>query len=284
MKQTMKTLKALFCLMLILFGLTAALPEASALSYGFPLPGGKYTVTALNKYSDGSWHKSYINQYVLKKGATPTDNVIDIAAKGGTPIYAVADGTVITNTYGSGGGYYVVIKHSLGNGKYSYSYYGHMMAQSPIAKGKSVKKGQQIGKVGKTGTASGNHLHFELSNADPYCLYSGYWKGLSGAAAKRPHHHECTSFDKLGKCTVCGKQYQYKITSLNKKGTMTACTWLYEEPYSASRSLCDVNTKKLIHVIGSAKNALGQTWYRIEYDTGRSCVIGWISASCIKLK
>ena len=31
-----------------------------------------------------------------------------------------------------------------------------------IKKGQSIKKGDKIGSVGMTGTATGNHLHFEI--------------------------------------------------------------------------------------------------------------------------
>lgn len=82
---------------------------------------------------------------------------LDLAASYGTPIKAVADGTV--KTAGSSGGYgnLVVIDH--GNGVQTY--YGH--CSSIIAKvGSNVKAGDIIAKVGSTGNSTGNHLHFEI--------------------------------------------------------------------------------------------------------------------------
>ncbi len=82
---------------------------------------------------------------------------IDIAAKRGTEIYAAASGKVVhAGTY-STYGKLVIIDHGYG---YE-TYYAH---QSNIAveKGDYVEKGDLIGYVGMTGTASGNHLHFEI--------------------------------------------------------------------------------------------------------------------------
>ena len=95
--------------------------KASAASYmpGFPLDitkvnnGEKYNINALGRYPKGSKHKSYIMQYVLNKSYDYCDFVIDIGAEIGTAIYAVANGTVMTNTYSDSGGYYVVLSHSV---------------------------------------------------------------------------------------------------------------------------------------------------------------------------
>ncbi len=82
---------------------------------------------------------------------------IDIAAKRGTPIYAAASGRVIQagtkGTYGK----LVIIDHGDG---YE-TYYSHQ-SKILVEKGDWVEKGDLIGEVGMTGSASGNHLHFEL--------------------------------------------------------------------------------------------------------------------------
>jgi murein DD-endopeptidase MepM/ murein hydrolase activator NlpD len=82
---------------------------------------------------------------------------IDIAAKTGTPIYAVADGRVVVSGWRTGYGYMVRIDHSNG----WESVYGHaskLYAQS----GQHVTTGQRIAAVGQTGNSTGPHLHFEL--------------------------------------------------------------------------------------------------------------------------
>lgn len=83
---------------------------------------------------------------------------IDFQAGCDTPIYAVADGTVIHDGPEGGWGNSVVIDH--GSGLVTRS--AHMPHGGKWAKtGTQVKKGDQIGTVGTTGDSSGCHLHFE---------------------------------------------------------------------------------------------------------------------------
>jgi murein DD-endopeptidase MepM/ murein hydrolase activator NlpD len=82
---------------------------------------------------------------------------IDVGAPGGTPISTAADGTVIF--VGSKGGYgnTVIVDHGGG----ITTLYAHMSSFS-TSDGASVARGDVIGGVGQTGTATGNHLHFEV--------------------------------------------------------------------------------------------------------------------------
>lgn len=83
---------------------------------------------------------------------------IDLAASGGTPIYAIADGVVTISRYdASGYGNWVEIKHADG----TLSRYAHANARY-VSVGDYVKQGETIATVGRTGTATGNHLHFEI--------------------------------------------------------------------------------------------------------------------------
>jgi len=81
----------------------------------------------------------------------------DIGAPSGTPIHAVADGTVVVAGERGGYGLAVVIDHGHSLG----TLYGH---QSSIAVrvGQEVERGDVIGYVGSTGASTGPHLHFEL--------------------------------------------------------------------------------------------------------------------------
>lgn len=91
-------------------------------------------------------------------GVVKTHGGTDIAAPGGTPILAVADGTVVVASYDADGyGFYVKLKH---DDTYS-TIYGHCSALL-VSAGQTVKQGQIIAKVGSTGYSTGNHLHFEV--------------------------------------------------------------------------------------------------------------------------
>ena len=81
----------------------------------------------------------------------------DYAASKGIPIYSIADGTVLRAGVTRGYGNYIVIGH--GNGLKSA--YAHMSSMN-VKNGDKVKKGDKIGGVGMTGSATGNHLHFEV--------------------------------------------------------------------------------------------------------------------------
>jgi murein DD-endopeptidase MepM/ murein hydrolase activator NlpD len=80
---------------------------------------------------------------------------IDISAPCGTPIRAVAAGTIIFSGWMGGYGNLVVVDH--GNGLATA--YAH---QSAIYASGGVGQGQTIGAVGTTGSSTGCHLHFEV--------------------------------------------------------------------------------------------------------------------------
>ena len=96
---------------------------------------------------------------------------IDIGAPSGTPIYAVADGTVtqvVTGGYNHGWGIDVVIEHTLPNGLHARTLSAHMSRE--VAKvGQTVHAGDVIGYVGTTGLTTGPHLHIEVIGvANPF--------------------------------------------------------------------------------------------------------------------
>ena len=92
----------------------------------------------------------------------------------GTPIQAIADGTVteIGGPYGSLG-VYAMIEHQI-DGQRIVSLYAHMLeGSSPLSVGQQVLVGQLVGQVGNTGQSTGAHLHFGLlvngtEAIDPY--------------------------------------------------------------------------------------------------------------------
>lgn len=84
-------------------------------------------------------------------------NGIDFSARTGDPVFAAADGVVVSASYDDAHGNNIVIEHSKG----IRTWYMHM--SSLIAKrGEQVVKGQRIGLVGTTGRSTGPHLHYEV--------------------------------------------------------------------------------------------------------------------------
>jgi murein DD-endopeptidase MepM/ murein hydrolase activator NlpD len=88
----------------------------------------------------------------------------DIFAAEGTPLLAVADGTLHTIGFTKIGGYRLWLRDVDGNE----FYYAHLSAYSPLAvEGRTVEAGDVVGFVGDTGDAEGGspHLHFEIHPA-----------------------------------------------------------------------------------------------------------------------
>ena len=84
---------------------------------------------------------------------------LDYAAKRGTPVLAAGKGVVQVMRYGKGYGRYIKVKH---NKTYS-TLYAHLdRYNKKLTRGAVVKQGEVIGYVGKTGMATGPHLHYEV--------------------------------------------------------------------------------------------------------------------------
>ena len=101
---------------------------------------------------------------------------LDYGRNLGTQVYAVAGGTVIDAGWGAAGqswaGNGVLIEHSGG----WHSYYAHLNSLD-VQVGQDVSNGSEVGKVGSTGQALGEHLHIEIwksasraDRTDPYPL------------------------------------------------------------------------------------------------------------------
>jgi murein DD-endopeptidase MepM/ murein hydrolase activator NlpD len=86
---------------------------------------------------------------------------VDLAAAGGSPIWAVQSGKVFRAGWNGGYGNYTCIYHGTYQGKGFASCYAHQSAIL-VRSGQQVSQGQVIGRVGTTGASTGNHLHFEI--------------------------------------------------------------------------------------------------------------------------
>ena len=84
---------------------------------------------------------------------------IDFAARVGTPVYATADAVVeFADRHRSGYGKLIILSHSAG----FKSMYAHLNTIS-VRVGQVMKKGDMIGRTGRTGNVTGPHLHYEIS-------------------------------------------------------------------------------------------------------------------------
>ncbi|MBM3162976.1 MAG: M23 family peptidase [Chlorobi bacterium] len=82
---------------------------------------------------------------------------VDMAARTGTPVKAVADGTVIYRGRKGGAGNMITLRHQSGY----HSQYLHL-SRYAAANGTRVRQGEVIGYVGSTGSSTGPHLDFRM--------------------------------------------------------------------------------------------------------------------------
>jgi murein DD-endopeptidase MepM/ murein hydrolase activator NlpD len=102
-------------------------------------------------FSRKRWHP-VLSKWRSHKG-------VDYAAPKGTPVRSAGDGKITFQGTKGGYGKSVIIQHG---GRYT-TVYAHLSRYARGMKnGKRVKQGQVIGYVGKTGLATGPHLHYEF--------------------------------------------------------------------------------------------------------------------------
>ncbi|MGP3686877.1 M23 family metallopeptidase [Streptomyces sp. IBSNAI002] len=134
----------------------------------------KTAKTATTAAKTGLWDKP-VEKYTLSatfgKGGSMWSNKHsgqDFAVPVGTPVDAVAAGTVVKAGPNGGGdgpayGNAVVIKHA----NNTYSQYAHL-SKIQVKIGQKVAVDQQIALSGNTGNSSGPHLHFEIRTTPNY--------------------------------------------------------------------------------------------------------------------
>jgi murein DD-endopeptidase MepM/ murein hydrolase activator NlpD len=106
------------------------------------------------------------------RGARATHSGLDVAAPRGTPVLAMSDGIVLHA--GDAQGYGILVEIDHGDGVVAR--YAHQ-DRADVQVGQRVRRGEQIGAVGATGRATGDHLHLELrrggSAVDPAEFLAG---------------------------------------------------------------------------------------------------------------
>lgn len=119
-----------------------------------------YKLPPLMKLSGISFGKPMDNTFVTSPFGprwSGTHKGVDLDADIRDKIYAAEQGVVIKAGKGRGYGKMVRIKHSNG----FETVYAHMNRIS-VKEGQRVRKGQEVGQAGNTGTSTGVHLHFEV--------------------------------------------------------------------------------------------------------------------------
>ncbi len=104
----------------------------------------------------------FIDSWQAPRGGGRLHEGVDVMAKAGQYVYAVQDGTLSKQTLDRSGSLSGNAWWLTGNDG-TYFFYAHLSAFAPDLKvGSKVVAGQIIGYVGRTGNASGAHLHFEV--------------------------------------------------------------------------------------------------------------------------
>ena len=138
-------------------------PKLTEAGYVFPIYGPASTSDSFGAPRTTTWHHG-----------------VDIFARLGAPVLAVADGTLFNVGWNEVGGNRLWVRDGAGNE----FYYAHLSAYSSLAReGARVKAGDVIGFVGTTGDAAGTppHLHFEIHPRELL------WMGYDGAIDPYPY-------------------------------------------------------------------------------------------------
>ncbi|AYC37178.1 M23 family metallopeptidase [Streptomyces griseorubiginosus] len=128
----------------------AAATQSTGSSSGYTLPVTGATIGTGYRVAGAMWSSGY-------------HTGVDFVVPTGTPLKAVAAGTVVSAGWGGAYGNQVVIKLNDGY----YAQYAHL-SQLSVSAGQTVSEGQQIGLSGATGNVTGPHLHFEIRTTPDY--------------------------------------------------------------------------------------------------------------------
>ncbi|MBK8725665.1 MAG: M23 family metallopeptidase [Holophagaceae bacterium] len=109
---------------------------------------------------------------------------LDISNGEGTPVQATAEGVVESAGWADRYGYAVVVRHN----EELETLYGHL-SHYFVKEGDRVSRGQIVGRMGHSGRATGNHLHYEVRRGGkpvdpkPYLRLQKEWLARLGQDA-----------------------------------------------------------------------------------------------------
>ncbi|MCY7354118.1 MAG: M23 family metallopeptidase, partial [Lysobacter sp.] len=161
---------------------TTSTPTISAQTATGPLPpptlapAPTVNINGLIVPVSGIAAKQLSDTFTDARGTDRVHDAIDIMAPEGTPVFAVADGSVEKLFDSKQGG--LTLYQFEPTGRYVY-YYAHLQRYAPgIVDKKTIRQGEVIGYVGHTGNASpeGPHLHFAIFELG---REKQWWKGTA---------------------------------------------------------------------------------------------------------
>jgi murein DD-endopeptidase MepM/ murein hydrolase activator NlpD len=132
----------------------ASIPVAGGAALAGALPPGEFVFPVAGS-------ATFTDDWLYPRPGGRYHQGIDLFAARGTPVLAVADGSLYNVGYNGLGGWRLWVRDRAGNA----FYYAHLTAYSPAAvEGASIARGAVVGYVGDSGDARGTptHLHFEI--------------------------------------------------------------------------------------------------------------------------
>ena len=173
------------------------------------------------------------------------------------PIYATDDGKVIYKQTQTSGGKVIHIKHD--NGKVTE--YGHLDTWV-VDKGDKVKMGQKIGTMGRTGKATGNHLHFGVYEGSKIDYNKNKWLD--------PKKYLYTTQDQVVGATTA-KNYNIKEFPIKKVIAQPTLN-VRKSPKLLSKKVGSLPYEAEVEVVKTSGS-----WSKISYNEDR-----WVSSKYIK--
>lgn len=215
---------------------------------------------------------------------------VDWATPTGTPVKAVADGTVLFEDWASnlprtswadrwyltGGGYagittdagiVVVIDHG------GYLSISAHLSETKLHKGDRVSRGQEIGKTGNTGYTTGPHLHFEIL-PKPFAWSNGFYgrtDPISFIQARQATAQvQKDWFDMATKDDLKTALREVFETPFRREGTEAAKAWPHKEQTTSFGAVLRwtdeawINLSKSISKVNENVTALGKRLDALE--------------------
>ena len=148
-----------------------SIPVAGATALSGALPAGDFVFPVAGA-------TTFSNDWMYPRPGGRSHQGIDLFAAMGTPVIAVADGSLFNVGWNGLGGWRLWLRDRAGNG----FYYAHLSAYAPAAReGAAVTRGTVLGYAGDSGDARGTspHLHFEIhpgggGPVPPYPIVTGW--------------------------------------------------------------------------------------------------------------